>query len=237
MLLAYQEGAALIVAAEQALTGSVGPAYAAVIAWARDAEGRAGSDDGVWRLPHGAAYYEYLLANYTTTALTAEEIHQTGLAEVASVHGKMREIMRAVGFEGDLAAFFGFMRTDPRFYRTNDEAGRAAYLARATGYIDAMRERLPELFITLPKADIVVRAVEPFRERSAGKAFYQRPSPDGSRPGVFYANLSEMRDMPLYELEALAYHEGIPGHHMQIAIAGEQEALPRFRRYGFGYAV
>ncbi len=229
--------AALVVAAEQALVGAVGPAYEAVIAWAHGAQGRAGSDDGVWRLPHGAAYYEYLLANYTTTTLTAEDIHGTGLAEVERIHAQMRRIMRDVGFEGDLPAFFDFMRSDGRFYGSNDEAGRAAYLAQAAGYIDAMRRRLPDLFITLPRADVIVRAVEPFRERSVGKAFYQRGSPDGSRPAVFYVNLYEMRDMPLYELEALAYHEGIPGHHMQIAIAGEQQELPRFRRFGFGYSV
>lgn len=230
-------GAALVAAAEQALMDSVRPAYETVIDWALGAQQRAGDDDGIWRLPHGAAYYDYLLANYTTTALTADEIHEIGLAEVAGIHARMREIMAAVGFTGDLRAFFAFMRSDPRFYESNDAAGRAAYLAKATAYIGEMRERLPELFITLPRADIVVRAVEPFRERSAGKAFYQRPSPDGSQPGVFYANLHEMRDMPLYELEALAYHEGIPGHHMQIAIAGEQEELPRFRRFGFGYTV
>jgi uncharacterized protein (DUF885 family) len=95
-----------------------------------------------------------------------------------------------------------------------------------------MRERLSELFRTLPKAAMIVKAVEPFREKSAGKAFYQRPSQDGTRPGVYYANLYRMADMPKYEMEALAYHEGIPGHHMQLAIAGELEELPRFRRFG-----
>jgi uncharacterized protein (DUF885 family) len=95
-----------------------------------------------------------------------------------------------------------------------------------------MRARLPQMFVTLPKAELVVRAVEPFREKSAGKAFYQRPAQDGSRPGVFYANLYRMREMPKYEMEALAFHEGIPGHHMQNAVAGEQKALPQFRRSG-----
>jgi uncharacterized protein (DUF885 family) len=98
--------------------------------------------------------------------------------------------------------------------------------------IDTMREALPNVFNTFPQADMVVKAVEPFREKAAGKAFYQRPAPDGSRPGVYYANLYRMQDMPLYQMEALAYHEGIPGHHMQLAISQELTGIPKFRKYG-----
>lgn len=227
---------ALLARAELALRSSVRPGYDAVIAWARRMEKQATGDDGVWKLPDGAAYYDYLLENFTTTKLTAGEIHEIGLREVARIHEAMRGVMKQVGFEGDLAAFFEFMRTDPRFYYEDSEAGRTAWLADANRYIDGMREKLPQLFITLPKAEVVVKAVEPFREKSAGKAFYQRPSLDGTRPGVFYGNLSSMKEMPKYELEALVYHEAIPGHHMQIAIATEEEALPRFRRLG-GYSA
>jgi uncharacterized protein (DUF885 family) len=155
---------------------------------------------------------------------------------VARIRGEMQAIMQQVGFKGDLPAFFEFLRTEPRFYYPEGAEGKAAYLAEATRLIDSMRQRLPQLFNTLPKADITVKAVEPFREQSAGKAFYQRPSADGTRPGVYYANLYRMADMPKYEMEALAYHEGIPGHHMQLAIAGEMATLPRFRRYG-GFAA
>lgn len=226
----------LLARAELALLSSVRPAYDAVIAWARETEKQATEDDGVWKLPDGAAYYDYLLENFTTTKLTAEEIHAIGLREVARIHEAMRGVMKQVGFEGDLAAFFEFMRTDPQFYYEDSEAGRTAWLADANRYIDGMREKLPQLFITLPKTDVVVKAVEPFREKSAGKAFYQRPSLDGTRPGVFYGNLYQMKEMPKYELEALVYHEAIPGHHMQIAIATEEETLPRFRRLG-GYSA
>ncbi|HEU0226017.1 MAG TPA: DUF885 domain-containing protein [Steroidobacteraceae bacterium] len=226
----------LLARAELALLGSVRPAYDAVIAWARETEKQATEDDGVWKLPDGAAYYDYLLENFTTTKLTAGEIHAIGLREVARIHEAMRGVMKQVGFEGDLQAFFEFMRTDPRFYYDDSEAGRTAWLADANRYIDDMRERLPQLFITLPKTDVVVKAVEPFREKSAGKAFYQRPSLDGTRPGVFYGNLYQMKEMPKYELEALVYHEAIPGHHMQIAIATEEDSLPRFRRLG-GYSA
>jgi uncharacterized protein (DUF885 family) len=226
----------LLARAELALLSSVRPAYDAVIAWARETEKQATEDDGVWKLPDGAAYYDYLLENFTTTKLTAEEIHAIGLREVARIHEAMRGVMKQVGFEGDLAAFFEFMRTDPQFYYEDSETGRTAWLADANRYIDGMREKLPQLFVTLPKADVVVKAVEPFREKSAGKAFYQRPSLDGTRPGVFYGNLYQMKEMPKFELEALVYHEAIPGHHMQIAIATEEESLPRFRRLG-GYSA
>lgn len=223
---------ALVGAAERALLESVKPAYDAVIAWAGAAEGRASADDGVWKLPHGAAYYDDRLARYTTTTLDADAIHELGLREVARLHADMRQVMRRVGFDGDLKAFFDHVRDDDRFYYPDTEAGRAAYLAEATRIIDAMRARLPELFRTLPRADVVVKAVEPFREASAGKAFYQRPTADGSKPGTFYVNLYRMRDMPKTELEALAYHEGIPGHHMQRALTLELGELPMFRKNG-----
>ncbi len=222
--------------AAQALLTSVKPAWESVMAWTKAAEPRATTDDGVWKLPDGGAYYDFLLENFTTTKLSAAEIHDIGLREVARLHGEMRRVMHEVGFEGELPAVFDFMRKDDRFYYPDTAEGQAAWLAGATRSIAAMRARLPELFLTLPKAALVVRAVEPFREKSAGKAFYQRPAQDGSRPGVFYANLYRMREMPRYEQEALAFHEGIPGHHMQSAVALEQEALPQFRRSG-GYTA
>ncbi len=217
--------AELTAAAVAALVGPVQSAYQQVIAWAREMETRASTDDGAWKLPHGEAFYAYRLASYTTTRLSADEIHDIGLREVARIHEDMRAIMARVGFAGSLQDFFEFIRTDDRFYYPETPEGRAAYLAEATRLIDQMRARLPELFNTLPKADLVVRAVEPFRERTAGKAFYQRPAADGSRPGTYYANLYRMRDMPKTEMAALAYHEGVPGHHMQLAIALEQQAL------------
>ncbi len=226
----------LIAQAERALLTSVKPAFEAVIAWARTTSSTTTEDDGVWKLPDGAAYYDFLLQNYTTTDLTAEQIHEIGLTEVARIHGEMRGIMKQVAFQGDLPAFFDFMRTDAQFYYPDTDAGREAWLAEANKNIVAMRAKLPELFVTLPKAEVVVKAVEPFREKSAGKAFYQRPSLDGSRPGIFYGNLYQMREMPKYEMEALVYHEAIPGHHMQNAVALEETSLPRFRRLG-GYTA
>ena len=168
----------------------------------------------------------------TTTDMTADEIHELGLAEVARIHDEMRAIMQQVEYDGTLQDFFEFTRTDEQFFKPNTDEGKAEYLAEATAMIDTMREALPTVFNTFPKAEMEVKAVEPFRERAAGKAFYQRPAPDGSRPGVYYANLYRMQDMPLYQMEALAYHEGIPGHHMQLAISQELTGIPKFRKYG-----
>lgn len=164
--------------------------------------------------------------------MTANEIHEVGLSEVARIHDEMRAIMKKVEFKGDLQAFFEFMRTDKQFYYPDTTEGKERYLSEATALIDDMKSRLDKLFLVKPKADLIVKAVEAFREKSAGKAFYQQPAPDGSRPGTYYANLYRMSDMPTYQMAALAYHEGIPGHHMQIAIAQELEGIPTFRKFG-----
>lgn len=218
--------------AKAALLERVKPAYDKLIGVMHALDARATTDDGVWKLPNGEAYYQHQLESITTTKLTAQQIHDIGLAEVARIHDEMRTIMKQVGFEGSLQEFFVFMREDPQFYYPDTDEGRQRYLDEATAFIDNMKSRLDELFYTKPKADLVVKAVEPFREKSAGKAFYQRPAPDGSRPGMYYANLYDMSSMPIYQMEALAYHEGIPGHHMQLAISQELEGLPRFRRFG-----
>jgi uncharacterized protein (DUF885 family) len=139
--------------------------------------------------------------------------------------------MKAVGFDGSLQEFFTHMREAPQFYYPDTDEGREQYLREATAAIDAMREKLPEAFGLLPKADLVVKRVEPFRERAVGLAFYQYPPADGSRPGAYYANLYDMKSMPSYQLEALAYHEGIPGHHMQRAITVELQGIPEFQKY------
>ena len=223
--------------AKKALTDSLKPAYEKLIATLQDLEKRATDDAGVWKFPDGAAFYEYALRRTTTTDLTASQIHELGLKEVARIQDEMRKIKDKVGFKGDLPAFFKFMREDPQFYLPDTDEGRAKYLARAVQIVDDMKKRLDELFITKPKADIVVKAVEKFREQSAGKAFYQQPAPDGSRPGMFYVNLRHMADNPTYELESLAHHEGIPGHHMQIAIAQEFTGIPKFRKFGLRYTA
>ena len=219
--------------AEKALVDHVQPAYQSLVEFLENQQLRATEDAGVWKFPKGDKYYNLALKRVTTTNLTADEIHEIGLSEVARIHGEMKEIMDETGFEGSLQDFFTFMETDEQFYFENTEEGKATYLKQAKNIIGQMKAKLPELFNTLPEADIVVKAVEPFREKSAGKAFYQQPALDGSRPGTYYANLYDMKAMPKYEMEALAYHEGIPGHHMQIAIAQELDSIPEFRKFSF----
>ena len=225
---------ALFSDAIDAVDQHVGPTYRKLRAELVAQQAEASTDDGVWKLPDGDDYYAYRLRMMTTTDYTPDEIHDIGLREVARIHGEMRDIMKKVNFDGDLQNFFEFMRTDEQFYYPNTEEGKARYLAEATSIIDTINEKLPDYFNRMPKAELEVRAVEPFREKSAGKAFYSRPAADGSRPGYYYANLYDTTQMPIYQMEALAYHEGNPGHHMQIAIAQELEGIPQFRKFG-GY--
>lgn len=220
--------AELVAAAKAAWADSAGPAYTRLLAEMKRQQAGAPTQDGIWRLPDGKAYYAALLANYTTTDMTAEQIHALGLSEVARIHGEMKKIMAQVGFKGTLPQFFDHLRTSPQYYHET----REAYLAEVDTRVKAMEARLPAFFHTLPKAPLVVKPVEAFREKSAGKAFYQSPSPDGSRPGTYYVNLYDLRDMSKNELEALAYHEGVPGHHLQRAVQTELTGLPPFRRFG-----
>lgn len=228
--------AEMILRAETALLTSVKPAYETLLALLEDQQAVATTDDGAWKLPEGAAFYNYRLRMMTSTDMTASEIHQLGLDEVARIQDEMRTIMKTVKFDGSLQDFFTFTRTDKQFYYPDTEEGKQAYLDQAVALIDTMKARLDDVFITKPKADLIVKRVEAFREKSAGKAFYNRPAPDGSRPGIYYANLYKMSDMPTYQMEALAYHEGIPGHHMQLAIMQELEDIPKFRKFG-GYTA
>ncbi len=217
--------------AKAALVTSVKPAYEDLIAAYSQQRQLSPEGDGVWRLPNADQWYANRLAWYTTTNLSADEIHQIGLENVERIHNAMETIKQQVGFDGTLTEFFEFMRTDPQFYYENTDKGREQYLADAKSAVDKMRDALPDYFGLLPKAEMVVKRVEPFREQSAGKAFYQSPSQDGSRPGTYYANLFTMEAMPSYQLEALAFHEGIPGHHMQRAIAQELEGIPQFQKF------
>lgn len=228
LALSDAEKAALVRSAIDAWQNSARPAYVRLRAEMQRQQGVAPTEDGVWRMPNGAAYYQMLLANYTTTDMSAAQIHDLGLNEVARIHGEMKAIMAKVGFKGTLNQFFEHIRTSPQFYHTT----REAYLAEVDSHVKAMEAKLPEFFGILPKAPLQVKAVEAFREKSAGKAFYSSPAPDGSRPGTYYANLYNLRDMPKTELEALVYHEGVPGHHLQRATQTELTGLPAFRRFG-----
>lgn len=221
-------------AAAEALTTSFKPAYERLIAFAQaDIENSPEVATGVWQFDKGREFYAERLAYATTTDMTADEVHEMGLAEVARIRTEMEEIKQAVGFEGDLQDFFTFVREDEQFYYPNTDEGREAYLEAARGHLTFINERLPEFFGLLPKADVVVKRVESFREQDGGAQHYYPGTPDGSRPGIFYAHLSDMSSMPIPQLEVIAYHEANPGHHMQISIAQELETVPTFRTQAF----
>ena len=243
--LSDDERAAMIERAEAALLDSVGPAYEALIETMEAHRALAdGESNGAWALPRGAEFYEAQLENYTTGLdLGAEEIHQLGLSEVDRIHEDMRAIMEAVGFEGSLQDFFAHLRESPEFYYPNTEEGRQRYLDEATAMIDEMMAASPDYFGQLPQADLEVRAVEQYRIETATGAFYEQGSLDGTRPGAYYVNLAHMDELPVYQMETLAYHEGAPGHHFQSALAQELENAPMFQRltwysaYGEGWAL
>ncbi len=234
--LASEEKKELTDKASAALISSTKPGFENLIAFLEDQSKRANTDDGAWKFPDGSDYYNNALARTTTTNMTADEIHDLGLSEVKRIHDEMNAIKEKVGFKGSLQEFFTFMKEDKQFYYPDTDEGRAAYMKKAVMIIDSMKGRLDELFLTKPKAEMIVKQVEPFREKAAGKAFYQAPAIDGSRPGTYYANLYDIKAMPNYQMEALAYHEGLPGHHMQLAIAQELKDVPMFRKMG-GYTA
>ena len=230
--------------ARAALLGDFKDIYERLIAWVEsDIQQTDEEPLGVAGLPNGEAYYNKLLASYTTTEMTADEIHELGLAEVTRIRGEMAAIKREVGFEDDLQEFFNFVRDDPKFYKPNTDEGRQAFIDEVEQKLAFINERLPDYFGVLPKADLVVKRVEPYREEDGGAQHYSPGTPDGSRPGFYYMHLSDMSAMPLPQLEVVAYHEGNPGHHMQNSIALELEDVPTFRRqanfgaYGEGWGL
>lgn len=230
------EKARLLAAGEAALTGPFKRGYDRYLATLLEVQPLSTSTDGVWRLEDGEAYYDHRLRASTTTDLSADQIHQLGLSEVARIQAEMEVIKTQVGFDGTLQDFFAFIKTDPQFQYPNTPEGKAQYLADSRAFIAQVMDVAPQWFSNLPRAELEVRSVEAWREASSGIAFYNRPAPDGSRPGIYYVNLSDMGQVLKPQTEGIAYHEGAPGHHFQIAYAQEMEGLPRFRRFG-GYGV
>ncbi len=228
--------ARLLGEAQAALTGPFRHGYALLFAALDEIEPKATGNFGAWHLPGGDAYYADRLRNSTTTELTADQIHQLGLRQVAAIRQEMEGIKREVGFTGTLEEFFTRIRTDPQFKYANTAAGRDEYLRDARGVIAASMAAAPRYFRVLPKAALEVRAVEKWREGTASTAFYNPPSADGSRPGIYYVNLVDMNQTQKVQVAGIAAHEGAPGHHFQIARQQELAALPKFRKFG-GYGA
>src|SRR5436305_2648449 len=217
---------------ETAISGRVYPAYQKLINYFREILPKTTSDDGVWKLPDGNAYYAYCLRENTTTTLNPDEVHELGLREVARIAHQMRGIRDAYGFVGQpMGEAMDKLTKDPRLLYANDDKGRAEALAQYSELItQATAHSSKELFLTTPHGKIEVRRVPEFKEATAPGAYYQPGAMDGTRPGIFFANLRDMNEVPKWSMPTLAYHEGVPGHHWQISIAEELKGVPQFRK-------
>jgi len=217
-------------AGRKAILGAAVPAFAKLADFmVKEYVPRARTTIATSDLPDGKALYEFLLKRYTTLPLTARQIHETGLAEVERIDREMHDVIRQVGFKGDFKAFLEFLRTDPRFYAKTPEE----LLERASWICKRMDGQLPSLFKTLPRLPYGVQPVpDEMAPKFTGGRYVE--SPVGStQPGYFWVNTYHLDQRPFYTLEALALHESVPGHHLQIALAQEQKDLPNFRRYSY----
>jgi uncharacterized protein (DUF885 family) len=217
---------------DMAIIGQVYPAYQKLIDYFREILPKTTTDDGVWKLPDGNAYYAHCLRENTTTTLQPDEVHELGLHEVERIEGEMRVILDANGLAGQpIGEAMHKLAKEPRFLYPNDDKGRADALARYAELIaNATAYSSKELFLTAPHAKIEVRRVPQFKESTAPGAYYEPPAMDGTRPGIFFANLRDMNEVPQWSMPTLAYHEGVPGHHWQISTAEELTGIPQFRK-------
>jgi uncharacterized protein (DUF885 family) len=224
----------LVDQASSAMGQIVYPAYRRLIAQEQELRPRATHDAGLWRLKGGEAYYADQLRTLTSTDMTPDQIHAYGLDEVARITTEMDAVLKSVGLaKGSVGERMDALMADRRFIYGNDDAGRKAMLARYEQIIGHVRLLLPKYFEHIPAIPLEVSRVPPFAEKGSAGAYYERPSLDGKRPGIFFANLRNTAETPMWAMPTLAYHEGIPGHHMQIATATEISDLPMQRRLGF----
>lgn len=221
----------LLGALEREIRDAVYPAYGRLIEFFEHQEQIATTDDGVWKLPDGEAFYNHQLRHYTTTDMAADEIHQLGLAEVDRIQAEMRGILEAEGYDAsDFAAAMNMLNEEERFLYPDSDEGREQILADYQALIAEIDAGLTPMFDVKPKAGVAVERVPEFRQATAPGAYYQ-PSPlDGSKPGTFFVNLRNVEEIPKFGMRTLAYHEAIPGHHFQIGIAQEMRGVPFFRR-------
>lgn len=222
--------------ASAALTSSWGPAYDKLRANLVETEKLANTEDGVWKLPNGAAFYNYRLDVQTTSGKSAEEIHAFGQAEVARIHDEMRALLSDMKFEGSLEEFFTFARTNDDYLFEDSAEGRQQYIDMAAAAIERAEARIDDYFLLPLEDKLIVKPVEKFRENAAPLAFYQRPPQDGSLPGTYFINTADMKRLQSFMLEDIAFHEGVPGHHYQGSVNQKLEGLPAFRRFG-GYTA
>jgi uncharacterized protein (DUF885 family) len=229
---------------EASITGSVYPAYQKLIDYFKGIEPKTTTDDGVWKMPDGDAFYAYALHENTTTTMPPNDVHDLGVREVPRIEAEMRSILDANGYANTpIGESMDKLGKDPRFLYSNDDKGREEALAEYKRLINTAMEGSKKLFLRMPKAQCDVRRVETFKEATAPGAYYQGGAMDGTRPGIFFANLRDMNEVPKWSMPTLTYHEGVPGHHFQISIAQELKGVPQFRKvipftaYAEGWAL
>jgi uncharacterized protein (DUF885 family) len=235
----------LALEAREAIVETVYPAYGRLIAHFEYLDPKVDGNYGAWSLPEGDEYYKLALKLFTTTDYSPEYIHRVGLAEVDRIQSEILGILQDEGWDvaGGFAAAIGEMAENPRFYFSDSVEGRDQILAEYDALIEEVSGKLEPWFATIPEAPIEVDRVPEFKEKTSPGAYYQIPAFDGSRPGVFFANLYDIKATPKYSMRTLTYHEAIPGHHFQLAIQQEQDDLPFFRRlipfssYSEGWAL
>jgi uncharacterized protein (DUF885 family) len=226
-----EERAAMLARLAAHLNESVYPAYGKLIAWFEAREDSASTDDGVWKFPRGDEFYAWKVRSFTTTEMSPEEVHQLGLAQVALIQGEMTEILRKQGYAvEEFGSTMQALNEEPRFLYADSDEGRAQILADYQKIIDDIDANMDEFFANKPEAKVAVERVPEFKQETAPGAYYNQPPFDGSKPGIFYANLRSVKEIPRFGMRTLAYHEAIPGHHYQIARAQELEGVPFFRK-------
>jgi len=227
-----------------AVTNVVYPAYGELRDYLADLQAVATSNDGVWRLPDGEAFYQSAIREHTTTDMTADEVHALGLAEVSRIGAEMDDILRGEGLtEGTIGERMRQIAERPDQLYPDSDAGRSRILADYQDIIDEIDVDMPQYFNLRPDVGVEVVRVPEFSQATAPPAYYQAPSLDGERPGRFFANLRDVKEVPRFSMRTLAYHEAIPGHHFQLAITQQIDGLPLFRRlvpftaYSEGWAL
>jgi len=209
------------------------PAYDTFVNYFSELEAKAGTEDGYWHLPDGEGAYKLALRLFTTTDMSADEIHELGLAEVARIQAEMMEVFEEEGIDVSLgySDAMDAYSSLPEFYYEDSDEGRAHILEDYQVILDEIDAEMDKVFNLRPEAGLEVVRIPEFREKTAPGAYYNQPALDGSRPGRFYANLYDIKATPKFGMRTLAVHEGIPGHHFQIAIAMELEGMPLIRRF------
>ncbi len=211
---------------------TVYPAYSKMIDYLRHLESVATTDDGAWKLPNGDAFYRFMLSMATTTNMTPDEIHELGLSEVYRIQKEMRSILDSLGHTGGtVGEWMQSLSEESRFLFPDSDSGRAAIISTYEEIIREIDEALGTAFDLRPRAKVEVKRIPEFKEQTSAGAYYNQPAMDGSRPGVFYANLRDVKEIPSFGMRTLAYHEAIPGHHYQLALQLEMEGVPLFRRF------